>query len=40
MFSDFFIENRKWNPIIYVLKVYLFHDLYFEYIVEEIIKFK
>ena len=37
MFNGFVIGNGKW--IIYVVEVYLFHDLYFEYIVEAIIIF-
>ena len=30
MFHDFLIG--KWNWIVYVIKAYLFHDLYFVYV--------
>ena len=35
MFNDFLIDNGK--RIIHVIKVYLFHDLYFVYVVEAFI---
>ena len=36
MFNDFLIENGKWN--IY-FPIYLFHDLFFVYVMETFITF-